>query len=134
MLDISTLFVDISAFSEAFLGTSVLHTLLTVTHIIFILNNLLIINTFWDSSVALMPVGNVEFHVVHKWSLSRFHKESTLRWILCERIFCKRTSQRTLPWKDFTKGCEVPRVLIHLLSHILRRYGSWLRVLGEKNF
>ena len=36
--------------------------------------------------------------------------------------------------KDFTKGCKVPRVLIHLLSHILRRHGSWIHVLGKKVF
>ena len=81
MLDISTLFVYVLAFSEAFLRTSVLHTLLIViyTHSIFILYNMVVINTLWDSPVALMSVGHVEFHTIHGWSLSRFHRESTLR-------------------------------------------------------
>ena len=105
MLDNSTLFVNVLAFFEAFLRTSVLHTLLIVTHI-FILNNLFIFNTSWNSPVALMSVGHVEFHALHGLSSSRFHRESTLRFV--------------------PKRSEVPRVLIHLLPRILLRHGLWL--------
>ena len=50
--------------------------------------------------------GLYEIQGVHRWLLSRFHSESTLRFI--------------------PEGCEVPRVLNHLLSRILRRHGSRL--------
>ena len=44
--------------------------------------------------------------LIDGWLSGRFHSEST---------------QRFIP-----EGYEVPRVLIHLLSYILRRHGSWL--------
>ena len=102
MLGMSTLFTNVLAFSKAFLRTSVLHTFMIVTHIIFIPNHLFIMNSCWDSPVALMPVRHVEFHMVHRWSSNRFHKESNLMFIP-KRI-----------WSS------------HLLSRILQRYGSWL--------
>ena len=45
---------------------------------------------------------------VRRWSSSRFHRESILRFI--------------------PEGYEVPRILIQLLSHILRRHGLWLYI------
>ena len=53
-------------------------------------------------------MGVQEYTEVHRWYRSRLHRESTLRFI--------------------PKGCEVPRVLIHLLSRIFRRQWSRLRI------
>ena len=108
MLDAGILFIHILAFSESFLKTSAWHTLLIVTHIMFILYNQFIINTSWDSPPAVMSDSDVEFYVVQGWSWSRFHWVSALRFIL--------------------EGCVVPRVLIHLLSSILQKHRSWLHV------
>ena len=58
-------------------------------------------------SIASMSRGaSCKIQGGHRWLLSRFHSESTLRFI--------------------PEECEVPRVLIHLLSRILRRHGSRL--------
>ena len=67
-----------------------------IIHIIFVLSVQYIIITSWDSPLALMPIGLVEFHMVHRRSSGIFHRESTLRFI--------------------PKGCVVPRVLIHPIS------------------
>ena len=102
-------FFYVSVFCEALLRISVLYTcvyIITIIHIIFILFVQYIIITSWDSPVALMSIGLIEFHLFHKWSSGRFHRESILRFI--------------------QKVCEGPRVLIHLLSCILRRQESWL--------
>ena len=56
--------------------------------------------------VSSLDVDRAKLHGVLRWSSNRFHRESTLRFI--------------------PKGCEVPRVLIHLFSRILRRQESWL--------
>ena len=66
MLDIRTLFVNVSAFFKAFLRTSVLHTLMIVIHVIFIFNicSLLPVPGL-ASLVAMMSVRHVEFHTVH---------------------------------------------------------------------
>ena len=98
-------FFYVSAYCEAFLRISALY-IIAIIHIIFILSVQYICITSWDSPVALMSIGLVEFHVVHKRSLGKFHRESTLRFI--------------------PNGCEIPRVLIHLLSRISQRQGSWL--------
>ena len=58
------------------------------------------------STASMSRGGHCEVQGVHKWLSSRFHSESTLRFI--------------------PEGCEVPRVLIHLLSRILRRHWSRL--------
>ena len=50
--------------------------------------------------------GICKIQGLHGWLSSRFHSESTLRFI--------------------PEGCKVPRVLIHLLSRILMRHGSRL--------
>ena len=51
-----------------------------------------------------MSIGPFEFLVVQGWSPSRFHRQSTLRFI--------------------PEECDIPRILIHLLSHILSREWS----------
>ena len=48
-------------------------------------------------------MGVQEYTEVHRWYPNRFDRESTLRFI--------------------PKGCEVPRVLIHLLCYIFYRQG-----------
>ena len=92
--------VYVSGFSEAFHRTTVLHTLLIVTHIIFIGNILIIINTSWDSPVVLVSTDS---HHGHQTGLAR-----------------------NPPWGSFQKDVKSPGFLIYLLSRILQRRGSWL--------
>ena len=106
MLDNSTLFVNVSAFSEAFLRTSALHTLLTVTHIIFIRNNLIIFDTSWNSPISL--------------------DVSQACWIPCgPQMVIEYVSWKIHP-EVCLKRIRSLRVLIHLLSCILWRHGLWL--------
>ena len=95
------------AFFEAFLRTSMLQTLVIDNTLHHTQQSVYINYSFMGSFniVALMSVGHVGLHVVNGWPSSRFHKES-LRFI--------------------PKGYEIPKVLIHLLSGILWRNGSWL--------
>ena len=80
--------------------------MIDIIHIVFLLSEQCIIITSWDSPVALISIGLIEFDVVHRSSSGRFHRDSTLRFI--------------------EKGCEVPRVLVHLFSNISLRQGAWL--------
>lgn len=61
----------------------------------------------WNPSSLDVRGGTLK-HQVSRWSSSGFHRKSTLRFI--------------------PKGYEVPQVLIHLLSRIWRRHGSWLLI------
>ena len=79
------------------------------------LHTLMILKTYLYSKVFILVVPRIascldvdraKLHRVLRWSSNRLHRESTLRFI--------------------PKGCEVPRVLIHLFSRILRRQAWWL--------
>ena len=126
---------SLSTFHPSLRPSSVLvcciHYWYIVTHNISILNNLFIMNSSWHSPVALMAVEHVEFHVVYRWSLSRFLSESTLR-LIPKRMWSPQGSDPpAFPYFAETRVVAVELVYRHH-SHVCKCVSFAVKLLKYK--